>query len=194
MHAYALHISWHSQKKISRRFYFSKSFVQFMASDINSFLNLDYPFSVISTNTRVSRSKTSLIHEYICPPRNNEPKKYLLNGRKLFYCNYCLYGNTIIINLRQHLFNQHKIQIETRINYIKVISIEKLLNFWNTAMKDRTINQFKSLIFKKILNKDIFQKTFLKFIITRNFFWILYNGRNFIYSAERLIRNRLIFF
>jgi hypothetical protein len=155
-------------KKNSRRFYFSKSFVQLIASDIDSFLNLDYPSSITSTSTRISRSKISPIHKHTRPSRNNKSKKKISNGRKLFYYNYYSYGNIIIINFRQHLLNQHKIQIKTRVNYIKIILIEKFLNFWNIAIEDRTINHFKFLILKKILNKDIFQKTFLKFIITRN--------------------------
>jgi hypothetical protein len=100
-----------------------------MASDINSFLNLDYPSSITSTSTRISRLKASFIYEHIRPPRNNKSKKDSSNGRKLFYCNYYSYGNTIIINLRQHLFNQYEIQVETRVNYTKIILIEKFFNF-----------------------------------------------------------------
>jgi hypothetical protein len=76
-----------------------------MASDINSFLNLNYSSSIISINIRISRSKTFPIHEYIRLSRNNESKKDFSNGRKFFYCNYYSYGNIIIINFRQHLLN-----------------------------------------------------------------------------------------
>jgi hypothetical protein len=100
-----------------------------MASDINSFLNLNYPSSITSTNIRISRSKSSSIHKHTRPERDNEPEKDFSNGRKLFYCNYCSYGNIIITNLRQHLFNQYEIQIETRVNHTKMIAIEKFFNF-----------------------------------------------------------------
>jgi hypothetical protein len=105
LHAYALHILGIPKKKFSRRFYFSESFAQFMVSDIDSSLNLDCPSSVTSTNTRVSRSKVFLVYEYICPARDNKPKKDFSNGRKLFYCNYCSYGNTVTTNFHQYLFN-----------------------------------------------------------------------------------------
>jgi hypothetical protein len=76
-----------------------------MASNIDSFLNLDYFSSITSTSTRISRSKASPIYEYTRPPRNDKSKKDLSNGRKFFYYNYCSYGNAIIINFRQHLLN-----------------------------------------------------------------------------------------
>jgi hypothetical protein len=100
-----------------------------MASDIDSSLNLDYFFSIIFTNVRISQLKISSIYEYTRPARDNESKKNLLNEKKLFYCNYYLYRNAVIINLRLHFFNQYGIQIETRVNYIKVIAIEKFINF-----------------------------------------------------------------
>jgi hypothetical protein len=71
-----------------------------MASDINSFLNLDYFSSIISISTRVSRSKFLFIYEYIRLLRNNESKKDFSNERKFFYYNYCSYENIIIINFR----------------------------------------------------------------------------------------------
>jgi hypothetical protein len=111
-----------------------------MASDIDSSLNLDYPSSVTSTSVRIFQLKTSSIHKYIRPARDNESKKKFSKGKKIFYCNYYSYGNAVIINFRLRLFNQHRIQIETRINHIKIIAIEKLLNFWNIAIEDRTIN------------------------------------------------------
>jgi hypothetical protein len=71
-----------------------------MVSDIDSSLNLDCLFSIISTNIRVSRLKISSIYEYTSPARDNEPEKNFSNGRKFFYCNYCSYGNAIITNFR----------------------------------------------------------------------------------------------
>jgi hypothetical protein len=100
-----------------------------MASDIDSFLNLNYPFSVIFTSIRISQSKISFIYEHTRPAHDNKSKKDSLNGRKFFYYNYYSYENIIIINLRLYLFNQYEIQIKTRMNYIKITAIEKFLNF-----------------------------------------------------------------
>jgi hypothetical protein len=104
MHIYYIFLAF-PKKKFSRKFYFSKSFAQFMASDINSFLNLDYPSSIISTNTRISRLKFSFIYKHTRSARDNESEKDLSNGKKNFYYNYCSYGNIIITNFHQYLFS-----------------------------------------------------------------------------------------
>jgi hypothetical protein len=76
-----------------------------MVSNINSFLNLDCLFLIISTNTRIPLLKFFSIYEYTRPARDNESEKDFLNGRKFFYCNYYSYANIIITNFRQYLFN-----------------------------------------------------------------------------------------
>lgn len=139
-----------------------------MASDIDSSFNQSYPSSVASTNTQISRSKSSPIHEHTRSARDDELQKNLSNKRKFLYCNYCSYSNTITTNFRQHLLKQHGIQVETRVNHTKATAIEKLLNLWNTAMEDRTTSQLESLVLEKILNKDVSQKALLELIITRN--------------------------
>jgi hypothetical protein len=169
MHMHCIVLAF-PQKIFHEDFTFLELFVQFMVSDIDSSLNLDYPSSVTSTNVRIPQSKASPVHEHTRPARDNESKKDSLNGRKLFYCNYCSYGNAVIINLRLHLFNQYEIQIKTRVNHTKATAIEKLLDFWNTVMEDRTISQLEFLVLEKILNKDISQKALLELIIIRNLF------------------------
>jgi hypothetical protein len=76
-----------------------------MASDIDSFLNLDYSFSVISTSIRISQLKISFIYKHTRPARDNKLKKDFSNERKFFYYNYCSYGNAVIINFHLHFFN-----------------------------------------------------------------------------------------
>ena len=96
--------SWHSHQRIfTERLYSSKSFVRLMTSDINSSFNQNYPFSVIFTNTQISRSKSSFIYEYTRSARDDKFQKNSLNKRKFLYYNYYSYSNTITTNFCQHL-------------------------------------------------------------------------------------------
>ena len=55
-----------------------------------------------------------------------------------------------------------------RVNRTKAVAADQLVDLWNSAMEDCTTDEIKSLVLKKILNKDVSQKALLYLIFMRN--------------------------
>ena len=125
-----------------------------MASDMDSSLTVDYPSLVTSTNTQVSRVKTSLVNKYTRSAQENEPEKDQ-KGRIIFYCTICSYGNSVTTNIRNYLEKSYNSIIGKRVNYGKDIVANQLINLQNSVIENYIIDKIKSLVLKKILNKDV---------------------------------------
>jgi hypothetical protein len=96
-----------------------------MATEPDSSIVTDSFESAETSNTQITHTIKSGIHQYCRTPSEEEPVRDSQN-RKLYYCSLCSYSGSSTTNLRYHLQSKHKIQSDKSIPRTKATAASQL--------------------------------------------------------------------